>query len=193
MPVVLEADRIRARVAEIAEQITIDYAGRSPLLVGVLKGSVLFMADLARLIRLPLSVDFMSITSYGSGTSGVVRIIKDLDLPIEGEDVILVEDIIDTGLTVTYLLANLRARKPASLEVCALLDKSARRIIEVPIRYKGFDIPDEFVVGYGLDYEGRYRNVATVVGVGDLETLAAGPGPVEPYLPAGWTEPSSGE
>ena len=180
---VLEPDRIRERVAEMGAEITKDYAGRSPVLVGVLKGSVLFMADLVRHIDLPVRVDFMAISSYGEGgRSGVVRILKDLSDPIEGEDVILVEDIIDTGLTVTYLLTNLRARKPRSLEVCALLDKSARRIIEVPIRYEGFDIPDEFVLGYGLDHQGRYRNLRTIIGVRDLDALDADPDAiVAPY------------
>jgi hypoxanthine phosphoribosyltransferase len=170
---VLEPDAIKARVAELGAQITRDYAGRSPLLVGVLKGSVMFLADLVRSIDLPVSVDFIAISSYGpGGRSGVVRILKDLSASIENEDVILIEDIIDTGLTVTYLLANLRSRAPRSLEVCALLDKSVRRIIEVPLRYKGFDIPDEFVVGYGLDYQGRYRNLRGIIGVRDIDSLA---------------------
>jgi hypoxanthine phosphoribosyltransferase len=126
----------------------------------------------------------MAISSYGDGgRSGVVRILKDLSEAIEGEDVILVEDIIDTGLTVTYLLTNLRARKPRSLEVCALLDKSVRRIIEVPIRYKGFDIPDEFVIGYGLDHNGRYRNLRSIIGVRDLDALDTDPDRVvSPYV-----------
>jgi hypoxanthine phosphoribosyltransferase len=181
---VLEPDRIRERVAQIGAQITQDYAGRSPILVGVLKGSVMFMADLVRHIDLPVRVDFMAISSYGEGgRSGVVRILKDLSEPIEGEDVILVEDIIDTGLTVTYLLTNLRARKPRSLEVCTLLDKSVRRIIEVPIRYEGFDIPDEFVVGYGLDHQGRYRNLRSIIGVRDIDALADDPDAiVAPYV-----------
>lgn len=180
---VLEPDRIRERVVEMGAQITADYAGRSPILVGVLKGSVMFMADLVRHIDLPVRVDFMAISSYGDGArSGVVRILKDLSDPIEGEDVILVEDIIDTGLTVTYLLTNLRARKPRSLEVCALLDKSVRRIIEVPIRYEGFDIPDEFVVGYGLDHHGRYRNLRSIIGVRDIDALETDPDAVvAPY------------
>ena len=169
---VLEADAIKARVAELGAQITRDYAGRSPILIGVLKGSVMFLADLVRRIDIAVEVDFMAITSYGEGGhSGVVRIVKDLSSSIENKDVILVEDIIDTGLTVTYLLSNLRARKPRSLEVCALLDKSVRRIIEVPIRYKGFDIPDEFVVGYGLDHQNRYRNLRSIIGVRDLDAL----------------------
>jgi hypoxanthine phosphoribosyltransferase len=170
---VLEPDAIRSRVAELGARITRDYAGRAPILVGVLKGSVMFLADLVRRIDLPVGVDFMAITSYGEGGhSGVVRIVKDLSSSIEDEDVILVEDIIDTGLTVTYLLSNLHARKPRSLEVCALLDKSVRRIIEVPIKYKGFDIPDEFVIGYGLDHQNRYRNLRSIIGVKDLDALA---------------------
>jgi hypoxanthine phosphoribosyltransferase len=181
---VLEPDQIQQRVAEMGAEITRDHAGRSPILIAVLKGSVLFLADLVRSIDLPVRVDFMAISSYGDGgRSGVVRILKDLSEAIEGEDVILVEDIIDTGLTVTYLLTNLRARKPRSLEVCALLDKSVRRIIEVPIRYKGFDIPDEFVIGYGLDHNGRYRNLRSIIGVRDLDALDTDPDRVvSPYV-----------
>jgi hypoxanthine phosphoribosyltransferase len=168
----LTAEEIRARVAELGIEITRDYEGREPVLIGVLKGSLVFMADLARAIACPVTVDFMSITSYGDGSnSGVVRILKDLDESITGRHVILVEDIIDTGLTLTYLLATLSARRPASLEVCGLLDKSARRIVEVPIRYKGFDIPDEFVIGYGLDHEGRYRNLRAIFGVSNMAAL----------------------
>jgi hypoxanthine phosphoribosyltransferase len=168
----LTAEQIGARVAELGAEISRDYAGKTPILIGVLKGSLVFMADLARAITTPINVDFMSISSYGDGTnSGVVRILKDLDESITGHDVILVEDIIDTGLTLTYLLATLSARRPASLEVCGLLDKSVRRIVEVPIRYKGFDIPDEFVIGYGLDHEGRYRNLRAVLGVRDMAAL----------------------
>ena len=168
----LTAEQIRARVAELGAEISRDYEGRTPILIGVLKGSLVFLADLARAITTQVNVDFMSISSYGDGTnSGVVRILKDLDESITGKDVILVEDIIDTGLTLTYLLATLSARRPATLEVCGLLDKSARRIVEVPIRYKGFDIPDEFVIGYGLDHEGRYRNLRSVVGVRDMAAL----------------------
>ncbi|MHB8511443.1 MAG: hypoxanthine phosphoribosyltransferase [Actinomycetota bacterium] len=185
---VLDAEQISTRVSELAREISRDYEASSPIFIGVLKGSVVFMADLVRAMTINVRVDFMSITSYGSGASGVVRILKDLDISLEGEDVVLIEDIIDTGLTATYLLANLRARRPRSLEVCALLDKSVRRIIEVPIRYKGFDIPDEFVVGYGLDYEGLYRNISTIVGVHDLSDLANGSDPLSPYLPDGWEE-----
>ena len=169
----LTAEQIQERVRDLGAQITRDYAGRAPILVGVLKGSLVFTADLVRAIDLPVTVDFMSISSYGDGrSSGVVRILKDLDESITDQDVILVEDIIDTGLTLTYLLATLNARRPASLEVCGLLDKTARRIIEVPVRYKGFDIPDEFVIGYGLDHEGRYRNLRQVLGVRDLGALS---------------------
>ena len=170
---VLEPAAIQERVAELGAEITRDYAGRTPILIGVLKGSVLFLADLVRRIDLPVEVDFMAITSYGDGAhSGVVRILKDLSASIDGQDVILVEDIIDTGLTVTYLLSNLQARRPRSLEVCALLDKSVRRIIEVPLRYKGFDIPDEFVIGYGLDHQNRYRNLRSIIGLKDLDALS---------------------
>jgi hypoxanthine phosphoribosyltransferase len=168
----LTAEQIRARVAQLGAEISRDYADRTPFLIGVLKGSLVFLADLARAITVPVNVDFMSISSYGDGTnSGVVRILKDLDESITGRDVILIEDIIDTGLTLTYLLATLRARQPASLEVCGLLDKSARRIVEVPIRYKGFDIPDEFVIGYGLDHEGRYRSLRAIFSVKDMAAL----------------------
>lgn len=168
----LTADQISQRVRELGKQITADYEGRAPMLIGVLKGSLVFMADLCRAIEVPVNVDFMSISSYGDGQhSGVVRILKDLDESITDRHVILVEDIIDTGLTLTYLLATLNARRPATLEVCGLLDKTARRIIEVPIRYRGFDIPDEFIIGYGLDHEGRYRNLPQILGVGDMSVL----------------------
>jgi len=168
----LTAEQIQARVRELGEQISRDYEGREPILIGVLKGSLVFMADLCRAITVPVTVDFMSISSYGDGQhSGVVRILKDLDEAITDRDVILVEDIIDTGLTLTYLLATLSARHPKTLEVCGLLDKTARRIIEVPIRYSGFDIPDEFVIGYGLDHEGRYRNLNQIICVRDMAAL----------------------
>ncbi len=155
-------EEIRGRVQEIGRAIASDYAGRSPVLICILKGAVVFLADLFRAIDLPLRVDFMSISSYGAGseaTGGVVRILKDLDQDIGGADVIVVEDIIDTGLTLSYLLASLRARQPASLEVCTLLDKSVRRIAPLDIKYSGFDCPDRFVVGYGLDHGERYRNL----------------------------------
>ena len=181
---VLTPEAIEQRVDELAVEITRDYAGRSPILISVLKGSTFFLADLVRRIDLPLRLDFIAITSYGEGAhSGVVRILKDLSMSIEDEDVILVEDIIDTGLTVTYLLATLQARRPRSLEVCGLLDKSVRRIIEVPLRYKGFDIPDEYVIGYGLDFQGRYRNLRGIIGVRDMDSLNDDPDAlVAPYV-----------
>ena len=158
--VVLSQEQLQSRVAELGARITADYAGRPLKLVGVLKGSFMFMADLARAIDLPITVDFIGTTSYqGTNTSGVVRITNDLSRPIDGEHVLLVEDIVDTGLTMQYLLQNLATRHPASLEVCALLEKPARAKVQVPIAYKGFSIPDAFVVGYGLDWDGRFRNL----------------------------------
>jgi hypoxanthine phosphoribosyltransferase len=171
-------EEIQGRVRELGRAIATDYAGRSPVLVCILKGAVVFLADLFREIDLPLRVDFMSISSYGAGseaTGGVVRILKDLDQDIGGEDVIVVEDIIDTGLTLSYLLATLRARQPASLEVCTLLDKSVRRIAPLDIRYRGFDCPDRFVVGYGLDHGERYRNIRAILAVEDQSMLTADP------------------
>jgi hypoxanthine phosphoribosyltransferase len=157
-----EAD-LRARVAALGAQITRDYAGRSLVVVGVLKGSFVFMADLVRAIDLPISVEFIGISSYeGTTTTGVVKITSDLTRSIEGKDVLLVEDIVDTGLTMRYLLDNLATRAPASLEVCALLEKPARARVTIPIRYRGFVIGDEFVVGYGLDWDGRMRNLSYV-------------------------------
>jgi hypoxanthine phosphoribosyltransferase len=157
-----EAD-LRARVGALGEQITRDYAGRPLVVVGVLKGSFIFLADLVRAIDLPLTVDFIGISSYqGSRTTGVVQITSDLGRSIEGKDVLLVEDIVDTGLTMRYLLDNLATRGPSSLKVCALLEKPARARIRVPIDYRGFVIGDEFVVGYGLDWDGRMRNLPFV-------------------------------
>jgi hypoxanthine phosphoribosyltransferase len=157
-----EAD-LRARVAEMGAQITRDYAGKRLVVVGVLKGSFLFLADLVRSIHLPLKVDFIGISSYqGSKTTGVVRVTSDLSRPVEGEDVLLVEDIVDTGLTVSYLLDNLATRHPASVKVCALLEKPARSQVKVPIDYRGFEIGDTFVVGYGLDHDGIGRNLPFV-------------------------------
>jgi len=159
---IAEAD-LRARVAALGAQITRDYAGRSLVVVGVLKGSFVFMADLVRAIDLPISVEFIGISSYeGTTTTGVVKITSDLTRSIEGKDVLLVEDIVDTGLTMRYLLDNLATRAPASLEVCALLEKPARARVTIPIRYRGFVIGDEFVVGYGLDWDGRMRNLPYV-------------------------------
>ena len=147
-----------------ASEISRDYAGRSLLLVGVLKGAVFFLSDLMRFIDIPVEVDFMAVASYGSATdsSGVVRILKDLDVAIEGRDVLIVEDIVDSGLTLQYLLRNLGSRNPRTLEVCALLTKPERRKVDLPTRYVGFEIPDRFVVGYGLDYAERYRNLPFV-------------------------------
>ncbi len=157
-------DDLQRRIAELGAEISRDYAGRELILVGVLKGAVLFLADLMRHIDVPCEIDFMAISSYGSQTdsSGVVRILKDLDAPIEGRDVLIVEDIIDSGLTLHYLLKNLRARNPASLEVCSLLTKPERRRVDLPIRYVGFEIPNRFAIGYGLDHAQRYRNLGFV-------------------------------
>jgi hypoxanthine phosphoribosyltransferase len=157
---IAESD-LRERVAALGSEISADYEGRDLLLVGVLKGAVFFMADLMRQLTVPCEIDFMAISSYGAATdsSGVVRILKDLDINIAGRDVLVVEDIIDSGLTLSYLMRNLRARQPASLEICALLTKSGRREIEVPVRYVGFEIPNRFVIGYGLDFAERYRNL----------------------------------
>ncbi len=157
----VSSEELHARIGELAAEIDRDYEGRDLVLVGVLKGAVMFMADLMRALSAPCEVDFMAVSSYGSATesSGVVRILKDLDTSIEGRDVLIVEDIIDSGLTLHYLLRNLRARDPRSLEVCALLTKPERRRVELPIRYVGFEIPDRFAIGYGLDYAQRYRNL----------------------------------
>ena len=158
------AEDLQARVRELAAAISRDYAERRLLLVCVLKGAVLFLSDLMRHIDIPVEVDFMAVASYGSATdsSGVVRILKDLDTPLEGRDVLIVEDIVDSGLTLQYLLRNLGSRDPASLEVCSLLTKPSRRKVDLPVRYVGFEIPDRFVVGYGLDYAERYRNLSYV-------------------------------
>lgn len=163
-PPIVAQDDLQARIAELGREITADYAGTSPLLVGVLKGAFMFMSDLARAIDLPVEFDFMAVSSYGSATktSGVVRIVKDLDLDITGREVILVEDIVDSGLTLHYLLKNLRSRGPASLEVCALVLKDGAQKAEPALRYVGFRIPDEFVVGYGLDVGERYRNLPAI-------------------------------
>ena len=162
--VIVATDVLQARVAELGAEITKDYEGRAPLLVGVLKGAFVFMADLARNIRLPLEFDFMAVSSYGAATksSGVVRILKDLDQDITGRHVLIVEDIIDSGLTLSWLMSNLGSRGPASVEVCTLLRKPDAAQVDVPVRYIGFDIPNEFVIGYGLDYAERYRNVPFV-------------------------------
>src|SRR5262245_8074348 len=157
----ISEDQIRTRIKELGVEVTRDYAGRNPLLIGVLKGACFFLSDLLRVIDTRLSIEFMAISSYGSSTrtSGEVRIMKDLDVPIEGRHILVVEDIVDTGLTLSYLLANLESRGAASVKLAALLDKFERRQREVEIDYLGFQIPDEFVVGYGLDFAERYRNL----------------------------------
>ena len=159
--VLIDEAALGARIEELGAEASDDYRGRDLLLIGVLKGAVFFMADLMRAIDIPCEVDFMAVSSYGAGvdSSGVVRILKDLDLEIAGRDVLIVEDIIDSGLTLSYLLKNLRSRKPASLEVCALLTKPSRRRTEIPCRYVGFEIPDKFVVGYGLDLADHFRTL----------------------------------
>jgi hypoxanthine phosphoribosyltransferase len=176
------AGQIRERVRDLGGAISRDYAGRQPVLISVLKGGAMFHADLLRAVDLEAKVDFMSISSYGAGSSGVVRIVKDLDDDILGQDVILVEDIVDTGLTLSYLLGTLREREPASLEVCALLDKSARRITPLEIRYRGFDCPDRFVLGYGLDHGERYRNLPFIVTVEDMDGFERDPLALVPLL-----------
>jgi hypoxanthine phosphoribosyltransferase len=162
--VLVTEEDLKRRVAEMGAEISRDYAGRPLLLIGVLKGAVPFLADLMRELEVDCDVDFMAVSSYGSSTdsSGVVRILKDLDASIDGRDVLLVEDIIDSGLTLHYLMKNLKARNPASLEVCALLTKPDRRRVQMPIRYVGFEIPNRFAIGYGLDHGQRYRNLRYV-------------------------------
>jgi hypoxanthine phosphoribosyltransferase len=173
--ILIDAETLEARVRELGSEISTDYEGKDLLLVGVLKGAVFFIADLMRELALPCEIDFMAITSYGTGTdsSGVVRILKDLDLNIAGRDVLVVEDIIDSGLTLSYLMRTLRARRPASLEICTLLTKPDRREIEVPVRYVGFEIPNKFVIGYGLDFAERYRNLP-YIGVLHPDLVPAG-------------------
>jgi hypoxanthine phosphoribosyltransferase len=162
--ILVEADALTNRVRELGEEVSRDYQGRDLLMVGVLKGAVFFLSDLMRHVRVPCEVDFMAVASYGSSTdsSGVVRILKDLDIPIEGREVLIVEDIVDSGLTLSYLLRTLNARNPKSLEVCALLTKPERRKVDLPIRYVGFEIPNRFAIGYGLDHAERFRNLPYV-------------------------------
>lgn len=168
-PVLVTEAELQARIAELGQQISGDYAGRSLLLVGVLKGAFLLMADLARSIDLPVEVDFMAVSSYGSATktSGIVRIVKDLDLDLTGRHVVVVEDIVDSGLTLNYLLKNLQTRDPASLEVCTLLLKEGKQRVAPALRYVGFSIPDQFVVGYGLDVAERFRNLPYIAAYRD--------------------------
>lgn len=162
--VLIPSSAIQEKVREIGERITVDYEGERPLLVGILRGAVVFLGDLMRDINLPCELDFMDISSYGTGTSssGVVRILKDLEEDITGKHVLIVEDIVDTGLTLSYLRRALLQRNPASLEICSLLSKPDRRRVELDVKYLGFEVPDEFVVGYGLDYAGAYRNLPNV-------------------------------
>src|SRR3989442_2207666 len=162
--VLIDETALQNRIVELGAEISADYAGRDLLLVGVLKGAVFFMADLMRQLTMPCEIDFMAISSYGAATdsSGVGRILKDLDINSEGREVLVVEDIIDSGLTLSYLIRNLEAREPASLQICALMTKPDRREIEVPVRYVGFEIPNRFVIGYGLDFGERYRNLPYV-------------------------------
>jgi hypoxanthine phosphoribosyltransferase len=162
--IILSQAAIQERVAELGKAISKDYARSNPLLVGVLKGVVFFMADLLRSITIPVEVDFIAISSYSPETrgQGFVRLVKDLEIPIQGRHILFIEDVIDTGLTLNYILNNLRARQPASLEVCVLFDKAERRLIDIPIKYKGFDLLDRFVVGYGLDHREKYRNLPFV-------------------------------
>ncbi|RKQ93757.1 hypoxanthine phosphoribosyltransferase [Solirubrobacter pauli] len=162
--ILVQADELQHKIKQMAEQITADYEGKSLLLIGVLKGAVLFLADLMRHLDVSCEIDFMAVSSYGSSTesSGVVRILKDLDAPLEGRHVLIVEDIVDSGLTLQYLIRTLEARGPASLEVCALLTKPSRRSVDLPVRYTGFEIPDKFAIGYGLDYAERYRGLPYV-------------------------------
>lgn len=157
-------EQIRERVSELGQAISQDYAGRNPLVIGVLKGVLFFMADLLRELTIPAEVDFIAVSSYSreAREHGMVRLMKDLETSISGRHVLFIEDVIDTGLTLNYLLQNLRARKPASLEVCVLFDKSSSRLLDIPIKYKGFDLPPYFVVGYGLDFREKYRNLPFV-------------------------------
>jgi len=162
--ILVQPDELAHRVRELADEISRDYVGRDLLLIGVLKGAVFFLSDLMRHLEVECELDFMAVSSYGSSTdsSGIVRILKDLDAPIEGREVLIVEDIVDSGLTLSYLFRMLRARNPATLEVCALLTKPERREVDLPIRYVGFEIPNRFAIGYGLDHGERFRNLPYV-------------------------------
>jgi hypoxanthine phosphoribosyltransferase len=177
---------IRRRVEELGRTITGDYVGREPVLISVLKGGTVFLADLIRQIRLPLETHMMAVSPYGAGeeSMGRVRILLDVEHDLAGRDVVLVEDIVDTGLTLSYLLSILRARSPATLEVCTLLDRSVRRIVPLRPAYVGFDCPDRFVVGYGLDFQQRYRNLPDILEVPDTAALTADPDALVPLLAA---------
>lgn len=162
--ILIPTEKLQQRVAELGHAISRDYLGLNPLLVGVLKGVLFFMSDLLRCLTIPAEMDFIAVSSYSkeSREQGFVRMVKDLDIPITGRHVLFVEDVIDTGLTLNYILRNLRERQPASLEVCVLFNKPEHRLIDIPVKYKGFDLPDQFVVGYGLDYREKYRNLPFV-------------------------------
>ena len=164
LKVLVSEEQLKEKIAYLGEQITNDYKDKKLLLVSILKGSVVFMADLMRAIKIPARIDFMAVSSYGSGlkTSGVVKIIKDLDIDLKGYDILIVEDILDSGMTLSYLIELLKSRNPSSVEICTLLDKPERHRVEIPVKYKGFVVPDEFVVGYGLDYDEQYRNLPYV-------------------------------
>jgi hypoxanthine phosphoribosyltransferase len=182
--VLFEREDIRRRVEELGRTITGDYVGRQPVLISVLKGGTVFLADLIRSIELPLETHLMAVSPYGGAeeSMGRVRILLDVELDLTGRDVLLVEDIVDTGLTLSYLLSILRSRSPASLEVCTLLDRSVRRIVPLRPRYVGFDCPDSFVVGYGLDFDERYRNLADILEITDIGALKADPDALLPHL-----------
>jgi hypoxanthine phosphoribosyltransferase len=182
--VLVDREDVRRRVEELGRTITGDYVGREPVLITVLKGGAMFLADLMRAIELPIEQHFMAISRYGDAdeSMGRVRILLDVDIDLADRDVIVVEDIVDTGLTLRYLLGVLRARGPATLEVCALLDKSARRIVPLAPRYVGFDCPDHFVVGYGLDFAERYRNLPDILQVHDVQALQEDPDVLLPWL-----------
>ena len=192
--VLVAREDIRRRIEELGRTITGDYEGGAPVLISVLRGGSVFLADLIREITLPLSIDYMSISRYGGATEsmGRVRIVKDLEDDIGGRDVIVVEDIVDTGLTLSYLLSVLDSRGPASVAVCALLDKTARRIAPLDVRYRGFECPDVFVVGYGLDLHERYRNVPDLLAVQDVRAVDVDPSPLEAFLPSTPRDPSDG-
>lgn len=170
--ILITEDELQTRISEIAEKINEDFQGSEPILIGVLKGSVYFLSDLTRQLELPVSVDFIAIQSYGPAAqgTGAVKLLKDLDEPVENRDLIIVEDIIDTGLTLNYLLKNLQSRNPSSITVCTLLDKSVRRLVPVEITYRGFDVPDVFVVGYGLDFDQKFRNLP-YIGILDIDRM----------------------
>ena len=167
--ILIPADRLQGRVTELAEAVSADYAGNDLVVIGVLKGAIFFIADLVRQLTVPCELDFMAVSSYGSSThsSGVVRILKDLDASIAGRHVLLVEDVVDSGLTISYLMKNLASREPASLEICALLTKPGHRRLSLPTRYVGFELPDVFVIGYGLDHGERHRNLPYIAALAD--------------------------